>query len=81
MTHPHAVVDLVEADFATPNVPAGQAKVAHARHGELAQVAVLDARRDERHRDVTGARPESATAPQRRQGRETAREGAHRCTR
>ena len=49
---PDLVLDFVDADFARAHVAAGRAKVFHARERELAQVAVLDPRGDERHGDV-----------------------------
>lgn len=77
-THPDSVVDLVQADFATPDVAAAQPKVAHPRHCQLAQVAVLHSRRDQRHRDVTGGFGKQISSPATRLGRIG---GAHRCTR
>ena len=46
------VLDLVDADLARPHVAARGAEIVHAGQGQLAQVAVLDARRDERHGNV-----------------------------
>lgn len=47
------VLDLVDADLAGADVTAGGAEVFHPAQGEFAEVAVLDARGDEGHGDVS----------------------------
>ena len=49
---PDLVLHLVDPDFSCAHVAAGRPEVLHARESELAEVAVLDAGRDERHGDV-----------------------------
>ncbi len=52
LVRPDLVLDLVDAHLTGAHIATGRSKVLHAREGQLAQVAVLDARRDQRHGDV-----------------------------
>ena len=49
---PDTILDFIHADLARAHIPTARAKVLHPGEGELAEIAILDASADERHRDV-----------------------------
>jgi hypothetical protein len=46
------VVDLVQTDFAVPDVSASESEISHSLKSKLAKVSILNSGRDERHWDV-----------------------------
>lgn len=57
----YLVVDVLDASLAGANVPAVQAQVAHARQGQLPQVALLHPAAHQGHGNVT-LHPHSCTS-------------------